>query len=148
MKTEAREGLGNRVCELRDRKGWTQKKLAEQANLSVAFLSDIENGKRSVGSDVLLRIAEALRASLDYLMLGSNTATDMQRDPIAVPPALDEAAEREGWNYSDTITLLKTQKLIVARRGGLTETQKPTEEMTPDEWISYRHRIFGENNEE
>lgn len=148
MKSEAREGLGRRVTELRERKSWTQKKLAEEANLSVAFLSDIENGKRNVGSEVLLRIASVLRASLDYLMLGSDPFGNTQQEPISIPPALDEAAGRESWSYSDTMALLETQQLIVARRGGSVGKQKPGEEMTPVDWINYRNRIFGENDEE
>ena len=68
---EATPGLGERIAGLRDRKGWTQKTLADRAGCSVTYLSEIEGGKnRNVSSAKLLRIADELGASLDYLMRG------------------------------------------------------------------------------
>lgn len=42
--------------------------LAERAGLSKGFLSDVENNKRNVGSQNLLKIANVLGASVDYLL--------------------------------------------------------------------------------
>src|SRR6266849_438468 len=59
--------LGKRIAALRERRGLLQKDLADRADLSVSFVSEIENDKRNIGTEALLRIAEVLGASLDYL---------------------------------------------------------------------------------
>ena len=56
--------LGKRVADCRDRLGWRQKTLAEKANLSVTFVSEVENDRRTPGADALLGLAEALGVSL------------------------------------------------------------------------------------
>lgn len=135
--------LGHRIAELRSRRGWTQKKLAEQAGLSTPFLSEIENDKRNVSADVLLRIADALGASLDYLMRGERKDS-VDREPLTFPPALAEAAEEQGWTYSETAMLLKTQQLVLARRSSGAFKQKPLQDWTSEDWIDFHRRLFNE----
>lgn len=53
--------LGENVRRLRERRGWTQDQLAEQAGLHYTYVSGIERGRRNVTIDVLARIASALR---------------------------------------------------------------------------------------
>lgn len=53
--------LGENVRRLRERRGWTQDRLAEAAGLHYTYVSGIERGRRNVTIDVLARIAEALR---------------------------------------------------------------------------------------
>ena len=47
--------VGDRIKARRLELGWTQDVLAEKAGISKSFLSDLENGKRSVGADKLMR---------------------------------------------------------------------------------------------
>jgi len=63
--------LGCRVRRFRFRKGWTLKQLAQEAQLSKSFLSTIENGKSQPTGRVLLRLANALETSVDFLIQGS-----------------------------------------------------------------------------
>ncbi|WP_216830311.1 helix-turn-helix domain-containing protein [Alkalihalobacterium elongatum] len=52
--------FGKVIKLLRDNKGMTQLKLAEDADLSERYIIDIEGGKRNVTLDVLLSLATAL----------------------------------------------------------------------------------------
>ena len=62
--------LGKRIRQMRINMGWTQERLAREAGLSKSFMSDLENSKTTVSGNNLLKIAQVLGASLDYLMKG------------------------------------------------------------------------------
>lgn len=134
--------LGRRIADCRQRRGWTQKRLADEAGISVTFLSDVENDKSTMGSDLLLRLADALGASLDYLLKGE-TDRVQQRQPLVIPPELAEAAEEQGWSVGKTGDLLRAHQIVVARR---------TREMAADsdrrlskqDWLDLYQRLFGD----
>lgn len=107
--------LGRRIADQRERLGWTQKTLADKAQLSVTFLSEVENGHRTPGADGLLRLAEALGASLDYLMKGV-LDPELPRRPLVLPPELAQVADEDGWSFGEASDLLKFQEMVVARR--------------------------------
>ena len=50
----------NRIREIREQKKMTLKQIAEQVEISVPYLSDIERGNRRGSSATICRIAEAL----------------------------------------------------------------------------------------
>ena len=50
----------NRIREIRKQKKMTLKQIAEQVEISIPYLSDIENGNRRGSSATIGRIAEAL----------------------------------------------------------------------------------------
>lgn len=60
--------IGSRMKDRRTALNLTQKALSQQSNISVNYLSSIENGKNSPSIDVLSRIAEALDVSVVYLL--------------------------------------------------------------------------------
>lgn len=62
------EGLGRAIQVARTSAGMKRKELAEAANVSYAYLSDIETGRGRPGSRSLLAIAEALMLSVSTLM--------------------------------------------------------------------------------
>ena len=68
MKTTFSQHVGNRIRTIRKRMRLTQKELAEDSGLSVSFLSDVENGKRSVALVRAVNIAHALGVPLAYLL--------------------------------------------------------------------------------
>ena len=72
-------GVGERIKTRRLELGWTQDQLALKAGISKSFLSDLENGKSSVGAENLLDIARALGVSLDFLMTGRRARTSRPR---------------------------------------------------------------------
>ena len=64
---QTRETFGAKVDKARNRKGLTQDKLAEMADITQNNLSRIERGLYSPGVDILLRIADALDMELDFV---------------------------------------------------------------------------------
>ena len=92
-----------------------QDQLAERAGLSKGFLSDVENNKRNIGSENLLKIANVLGASVDYLLRGQITEST-NVEPIVIPPELSQAAEELDLTYSATVELLEAHRSILARR--------------------------------
>jgi transcriptional regulator with XRE-family HTH domain len=137
---DAPSGLGERIARLRERKGLTQKVLADRAGFSVTYLSEIESGKdRNVSSAKLLRIADELGASLDYLMRGVETAV-RERRTVEIPPDLDQVAQEHGWTYHQTANLLQARQLIRARR---TPTGKEVPEVySAGDWVELYRRLF------
>lgn len=80
--------LGIRIKTERLSKGITQEKLAEKADISLNFMSLIENG-RNMSVDTLVKIAQALGVSVDYLL----------RDSIPIEP--DSIIDQITYNLSD-----------------------------------------------
>ncbi|MCU0783344.1 MAG: helix-turn-helix domain-containing protein [Verrucomicrobia bacterium] len=62
--------MGDRLREYRKRAKLTQETLAEKAELSVVFISLLENGWRTISLDSLLRIARVLDVELEDLVHG------------------------------------------------------------------------------
>jgi len=109
--------VGERVREVREKRGWTQEKLAEKTGLSKGFLSDVENGNSDISSENLLKVADALGANLDYLLRGGSLGSS-SREPVVIPRELSCFAEEEGLTYMQTLELLEAHNSIIARRSG------------------------------
>ena len=66
------ERVGQRIRELRLKRKWSQAKLAEEADTSVNYIGDIENGVRTgISLSKYQQIADALEISLPLLLLDS-----------------------------------------------------------------------------
>ena len=94
--------MGRRIMERRKGMGLTQEALAEKSDLTTQFVSYAESGKRGMRPENLMKMAEALGVSTDYLLTGDiidkdklllsdkldrlkatlSTLTDLQRDTI------------------------------------------------------------------
>jgi y4mF family transcriptional regulator len=108
--------LGERIKTRRTALGWTQDTLAHKAGVSKSFLSDVENGKRSISADNLLDIARALGLSLDFLMKGEEGDQQVEPADVQIPKALAEFAADEGLSFRQALTLLDMQRQIIAHR--------------------------------
>jgi transcriptional regulator with XRE-family HTH domain len=108
--------VGERIKRRRGELGWTQYQLAQRAGISKSFLSDLENGKRSVSADNLLDIAQVLNLSLDYLMTGDEGKRDEGPAEVQIPASLAAFAEKEGLTFRQALALLKMREQIVAHR--------------------------------
>lgn len=53
--------------EIREEKGYTQKAFAASLNVSSGCLSKYETGKSAIPTDILIRAADILGVSLDYI---------------------------------------------------------------------------------
>jgi transcriptional regulator with XRE-family HTH domain len=134
--------VGDRIREVREHRRWTQDRLAEETTISKGFLSDVENNKRNVSSEYLLRIANALGASVDYLLKGeSSSAEAVSQSPVVIPQALSEAAHQLSLSYPKTIELLNAHQSIIARR-----SNKDIKEFTVEDWKALYEavqKVFG-----
>jgi len=62
-----RERIGNRIKELRKEQDLDAKALAQRVGIDAGNLSRIEQGKFSVGIDILNKIASALNMRIDFV---------------------------------------------------------------------------------
>lgn len=69
--------VGLRIVERRKRLGLTQEALAEKADVTPQFVSYAESGKRAMRPENLLKMANALGVSADYLLTGQIIDEDM-----------------------------------------------------------------------
>ena len=63
--------LGQRIRQERLKLGLTQARIAEDTDISEAYMGQIERGERNLALDTLIRLANRLGASVDYLLKDS-----------------------------------------------------------------------------
>ncbi len=68
--------FGDRIRLLRSRKGWTQEELAKKLLISDKAVSKWENDHGLPDVGFLLKIADVLEATLDYLLRGDPSAEE------------------------------------------------------------------------
>ena len=66
-KSAIQERFGNRVRELRQAKGWSQERLADECKLHRTYIGGIERGERNVSLNNINAVAKALDISLKEL---------------------------------------------------------------------------------
>lgn len=59
--------IGNKIKELREKKGLTQKELAEEIGVAQSTIAMIESGKNKGSIKTLAKIANYFNVSIDYL---------------------------------------------------------------------------------
>jgi len=72
--------LADRVKKLRSERGWSQGELGERIGADPAQISRYENGHIAPSADAIIRLAEALEVSCDYLLVD-----DAPRRPFRSP---------------------------------------------------------------
>lgn len=90
-----RKSYGARIRQLRIRKGFTQKQLAEKLNVSGTHIVKIESNQRTGSVEFAVELAHCFGVSLDYLLLGTacNDKRQMLKTVIAFLPELEESFE-------------------------------------------------------
>ena len=63
--------IGERVRECRLKAGYTQAQCAEIMDISINFLSEIENGKKGMSQETIYKFCKNLEISADYILFGS-----------------------------------------------------------------------------
>ncbi len=108
---------GKRLQLLRGKRGWTQDDLAARANVSKSFLSELENDHALPGGELLLRLADVLGTTTDFLLRGTVIEHAAVAAPVEVPPELAALAEELNLSFQATTALLDARRLVVGRRG-------------------------------
>jgi transcriptional regulator with XRE-family HTH domain len=62
------ETIGQRIARIRKERGFTQREVASRIGLIQALVSDYENDKLRLNSDMILRFAELFEVSTDELL--------------------------------------------------------------------------------
>jgi transcriptional regulator with XRE-family HTH domain len=106
--------IGGRIRHVRIQRGLTLEQLAEKAEISKSFLWDVEQGS-DISGERLLRVANVLGASLEYLMRGE-AASEHKPTNIEIPAELHALAEEKGWSYRKTVAVLDVDRSIKTHR--------------------------------
>lgn len=70
------EAFGKGLAKLRKQRGYTQQQLAELTNTSTKFISNVENGKKSVHLDKVLLLVRFLGAGIGLIALEHDGETN------------------------------------------------------------------------
>ncbi|WP_297294805.1 helix-turn-helix domain-containing protein [uncultured Oscillibacter sp.] len=73
------EKIGNRIRQLRKGQGMTQAQLAAKLNIGDRHLRKIETGEKGPSIDILIEIAALLGVSLDYIIMGKQSQSDLKQ---------------------------------------------------------------------
>ena len=112
------ETVGQRINYVRTQQGLTLERLAQQAGLSKSFLWEVEQDRSGISGNRLLHVADALGASIEYLLRGGSTVETEKPRSIEIPTELSEVAQELGLSYQQTLALLQVDRTIVAYRSG------------------------------
>ena len=122
--------VGHRLQYVRTQRGLTLDKLADLAGVSKSFIWEVEHDNSGISGARLLRIANALGASLEFLLRGEPAHEDYQPPAIEIPWELGELAEELGLSYRRTLAILDVDRSIVARRNSGKREPK-----SKDDWL-------------
>lgn len=73
--------LGMRIALLRISKGWSQAELARRIGVSASAVGMYEQGRREPSLGLLVRLAQELGVTTDYLLLSET----LHSDPLVAP---------------------------------------------------------------
>lgn len=73
MNPQLLKDLGKRISAQRRLLGFTQEQIAEQMNVSVQMISNLELGHKAIRPENLVKISSILRVSTDYLLFGHSS---------------------------------------------------------------------------
>lgn len=75
---------GERIRDLRDRRGFKQQELAEKLGVSRQVLSNWERGYTPVDSDGVAKLAKILEVSADYILYGKDDDSPLKKIALAL----------------------------------------------------------------
>ncbi|MGN0583365.1 MAG: helix-turn-helix domain-containing protein [Oscillospiraceae bacterium] len=86
--------VGDRISKLRKNLGLTQEKLAEQADISIQFLVQIEHGKRTMKIGTLRKLCSVLSVSADYIINGTECSPCSEEANSILAPLSETEREK------------------------------------------------------
>ena len=126
----ARE-IGERIKRRRQELRLLQEALAEQGRVSKSFMSELEAGESIANGLTYVRLANALRVSVDWLLEGKVEAAAVAAsrvDPLSKFPMVSYLAEEQGWSHRRALEVAAALAAIEARRTAGNRHWEPTRE--------------------
>ena len=81
--------IGIRIATRRKEIGMTQETLAEKMDVSVQMISNLENGKKGIRPENMLKLCHVLSVSADFILRGKGSSeelSDMAKRISNLPP--------------------------------------------------------------
>lgn len=69
--------IGERISNQRKLMGITQERLAEQMEVSIQMISNLERGVKAIKIDNLVKLSRILNVTTDYILTGEKTDGDI-----------------------------------------------------------------------
>ena len=91
--------VGQRINFIRNELGLTLEALADRSGLSKSFIWEVEQDRSGISGRRLLQVADALNASVEYLLRGGTAPKEYEPPSIEVPRSLGELAEEVSLTY-------------------------------------------------
>jgi transcriptional regulator with XRE-family HTH domain len=116
--------------------------LAKEAGVSKGFLSAVENNRNQPSGRVLLSLAQALGASVDYLIQGEvppggvGDAVPASARVVEIPEELAALAERENWPFTKVKAVLNARLALHAKR-----SDRGPRSFTSAEWKEFEQLL-------
>ena len=106
-----RKALGSRLKQLRKQKRWTQKELAGKVEVRFQQLNKYESGLNIPPAEMLVKLADALGTSIDYLLTGN----PIEDSPLASSRLFQRFKMIEDMNPSDREAIITLIDAMIAK---------------------------------
>lgn len=106
-----KRSVGKRVHDFRVQHDYTQAQFAEFMDISVNFLSEIENGKKGMSQETLYRLCQQFNLSSDYILFGI-TLEDAAKKPDTIIDIANHLSAEELTQVIEYLNSLKKMKMM------------------------------------
>lgn len=106
-----KRSVGKRVHDFRVQHDYTQAQFAEFMDISVNFLSEIENGKKGMSQETLYRLCQQFHLSSDYILFGI-TLEDAAKKPDTIIDIANHLSAEELTQVIEYLNSLKMMKMM------------------------------------
>ena len=107
MKTTIREKLGHAIAKERNRLGWSQENLADEAGVSLRHIQNIEAGVVNLSFDMLIKVLTCLGISVDAYIFSD--MTQIEQDMAHLRAKLSTCTPRDYKILIKTMEYMTTQ---------------------------------------
>ncbi len=135
--------LGQALIEIRKHRGLSQEQLALAADIDRRYMSDIENGKRNISIDILLRLAECLGMEVSSLLkTAENIGTNQPLTLESLKQSLcdmgyEEAVVFENPDYASAVIGVDTNGRVIYDYDLMVESLIEEDGMDYDEAVEF-----------
>ena len=71
--------MHTRIRKAREELGYTRERFAEQLDVSVSYMAEVERGRTGISVKMLIKICRLLGLSADYVLFGDERTADNDR---------------------------------------------------------------------